>query len=274
MSQKKIAEEIDWKKIPNCTGTIYDPDPSLEGWMLVHGPLIPAIQAYKNKVFVNNKRCRTEEPEDLPIEIPPKTTKTHSTLAPLNNVKRQRRVLPLVGQVQTLQSSLPNVQSVVSQSKSTTLPTIKQAVKSQSTTFSAGIQTKKSDQPIVEPVESLQLSTTPSCTVTQSLEPQPTKNVLSKTTHGSGSTEEPLPDIRSFKKVVPNKEKALDPQRSRRVLPNIGQTALNFGHESAFRKTTESTELYESLSPEQKEIHDFVVREKKNVFYSGSAGNI
>lgn len=147
--------ECDWKTIPGCVGTVYDPNPLAKNWILLHGPDIPAIQHLKNKLTVNTKSSKrnitqTEavvEPErDPPAEISTDVCKQKAS----DTNKRQRRVLPTVG----------------------------------------------------------------------SGNPQAVINIFAKPVN----------------------------------------------------KIVESNWLYDTLSIEQKEIHDFVILKKKNVFYSGSAG--
>ncbi|GAA5811117.1 hypothetical protein MFLAVUS_004546 [Mucor flavus] len=51
-----------WRNIPNCIGTVYDPNPLANGWILRHGPDIPALNELKNKLIVTTPPTEPERP--------------------------------------------------------------------------------------------------------------------------------------------------------------------------------------------------------------------
>lgn len=199
MSQKNQNIEIDWEKIPGCTGNIYDTDPRLVGWMLTHGPPVPGIEEIKNKVFVykNTKGNIIEAPENQFVKDP----------------------------------SDKNTQGMESQLKGGLLTRIIQTVEPQ--------PAKEPLTRIAQPVER-QPGLSPAARTAQSVEQQP----------------------------------ARENKRQRRILPAIEAAKSGSQSLSPNKRVIKSNDLYNALSPEQKEVHDFVTKQKKNVFYSGSAGKI
>ncbi|KAG2204550.1 hypothetical protein INT47_012609 [Mucor saturninus] len=267
MSQHHIAQGSEWKNIPQCTGTVYDSDSRLKGWMLVHGPPIPAIQAYKNKVFVSTKRTHSEELEISQAEPRPTIAESPSAIAHRPEVKRQRRTLPKIGQPQTACPAIhpPTITQPAPQSKANPLFAIIRPSQPPLITDLPTLQKHKKELSAVKQVESPQLTATPPQATTQSLVSQPAQPAHDSLAPGPTK---PLPDTQSFQRVVPNENKAPSQPRVKRVLPKIGQATSIASRQPAWK----SNELYEKLSIDQKQIHDFVIKEKKNVFFSGSAG--
>ncbi|GAA5799054.1 hypothetical protein HPULCUR_004463 [Helicostylum pulchrum] len=51
-----------WRNIPNCIGTVYNPNPLANGWILRHGPDIPALNELKNTLIVNTHPIEPKRP--------------------------------------------------------------------------------------------------------------------------------------------------------------------------------------------------------------------
>ncbi|KAI9254351.1 hypothetical protein EDC94DRAFT_618573 [Helicostylum pulchrum] len=83
--------EESWRNIPNCIGTVYDPNPLADGWIVRHGPDIPALNELKNKLIVNTPPT---EPERTARVLPANVNLTRQPDISQNIAKPQAAVSP------------------------------------------------------------------------------------------------------------------------------------------------------------------------------------
>lgn len=222
-----VQENEEWRENPDCVGAIYDPNPQLEGWILMCVPNTPQFNLLKNRVFTTTPPVKKRK-IDFPNSMPTLTTYEAKDKS---SAEIEELVSSGAGTVDLTRSNTPFAASKTAATATSTTDNIISAA-----------------------------PTTPS---------KPRRKSTIMTANPSNTNKLAL-DLRTPATPAPGK----------RVLPNLDQ---NKSSSSNWRRPAHSPSQiailaadakrqYDALSSEQKEVHDYTTKQRRNVFFTGSAG--
>lgn len=276
-NQREMSQTIG--KAPDSIETVYDPDPVLKDWILVSAPDSSKLNAFKNRIVVNSPTPLNQRSTETIKVISQDKTKINDSVSD-DEFPRQ----------DIQDESIFNIHDQLgSTNKSNSFE--------ESYTFSDSTQTQSSNKNTFTSTQTRQTTNTensaPKAT-NRSVEPTAAKRVIPVVTTQTESSRRKLPvqvapPSKSFfsgYSVTPNKRtlpvqtttpnKRLSSAENappvKRVLPTQFYLSKSGPIKPPVNYTLESIKLYEALSDEQKKIHDIVMNEKSNIFFTGSAG--
>lgn len=264
------------RKAPDSIETVYDPDPALKDWILVSAPDSSKLNAFKNRIVVNSPTPLNQRSTETIEVISQDKTRINDSVSddefPWQDIQDES-VFNIQDQLGSTNKSNNFEESNSTQTQSSNKNTFTSTQTRQTTNTANSVP--KATNGSVEPTAAKRVAPVVTTTQTESSRRKlPVQVALPSKSFFSGYTVTPNKRTLPIQTTTPNKR--LSPAQNappvKRVLPTQSYLSKSGPIKPPVNYTLESIKLYEALSDEQKRIHDIVMNEKSNVFFTGSAG--